>query len=241
MAIIEEMQELKAIKYSSRKLLETLISYINSEHFNVGDRLPAERILSEKFMVSRGSLRKALASLIDMGVIQSKQGAGNYIAKVNVTSNSLDLLDNVHGNSSLFEQILEFRYVFEPALAALAAEKRTTEDINQLKIIACDQQKRLCMEEGDGNLDAKFHLQIAKSTANIVFIETMEKINALYARGREDSLRDKDWRQFSVSSHMRIIDAIENKDRDRCFKELQEHIKAVNENHIFNKNSGSKT
>ena len=47
-----------------------------------GERLPAERELSERMNVSRPSLREALANLQDRGLLSSKAGAGVYVADV---------------------------------------------------------------------------------------------------------------------------------------------------------------
>jgi GntR family transcriptional repressor for pyruvate dehydrogenase complex len=46
-----------------------------------GDKLPTERELVEKFNVSRASIREALRSLENIGIVESKQGEGNFIGR----------------------------------------------------------------------------------------------------------------------------------------------------------------
>ncbi len=62
---------------------EKLIDYVERElvegRLNIGDRLPAERELSSMLQISRGAIRIGLSALIAIGVVESKQGSGNYI------------------------------------------------------------------------------------------------------------------------------------------------------------------
>ena len=45
-----------------------------------GDRLPTERALSQDLGVSRGTVRDGLRLLESMGVLESRQGSGNYLS-----------------------------------------------------------------------------------------------------------------------------------------------------------------
>ena len=53
------------------------------------------------------------------------------------------------------------------------------------------------------------------------------------AKGRTPELRDTPWRQFSVSSHLRIIDALERRSPEDSRKALEEHIDTVIHKHLF--------
>ena len=63
------------------QIAEGLISQIESGELAPGDRLPAERELSEKLGVNRMTLRRALQVLEAQGVILRKHGIGTYIAE----------------------------------------------------------------------------------------------------------------------------------------------------------------
>ena len=104
---------------------------------------------------------------------------------------------------------------------------------DRLKIIACDQQRRLLVGENDGDLDARFHLALAECTGNKLLIDTVARLNRIYAKGRTPELRDTPWRQFSVSSHLRIIDALERRSPEDSRKALEEHIDTVIHKHLF--------
>lgn len=53
--------------------------YIHSAGLAGGDKLPSERVLSERFGVSRTALRAAITQLISMHVLESRQGSGTYV------------------------------------------------------------------------------------------------------------------------------------------------------------------
>lgn len=52
---------------------------IRSGEFQVGSKLPTEREMAETLGMSRPSIREALKSMENIGLIESQQGSGNYI------------------------------------------------------------------------------------------------------------------------------------------------------------------
>lgn len=224
------------VKDSTNNLLSKLERFLTINKFQIGDKLPAERALAEAFKVSRSSIRKALKKLVDTGIIESRQGDGNYLKTPDITPLASEILDAVNQESSLFEQITEYRYYIEPIIAHLAAKKRTEKQLEQLKLIVFEQQRRRCLGlPADGKLDANFHLHLAKCTGNSLFIETIRRLNKMYSEGRSDEVRDDEWKQFSINTHLQIIDALENQDAELCEKLLRDHILTVKDKHIFSK------
>jgi len=57
---------------------------IEAEYWKIGDRLPSERELSEAFGVSRMTLRQAIQTLSDEGILERKIGSGTYVARQKV-------------------------------------------------------------------------------------------------------------------------------------------------------------
>ncbi len=57
---------------------------IESHYWEIGDRLPSERELSEQFGVSRMTLRQAIQTLADEGILERKVGSGTYVARQKV-------------------------------------------------------------------------------------------------------------------------------------------------------------
>jgi len=64
-----------------QQIREHLIQQINDSVYPSGSRLPSERDLASNFGVSRVTVRQALNSLMQEGVIYSQTGKGHYVYK----------------------------------------------------------------------------------------------------------------------------------------------------------------
>ena len=199
---------------SYQKLSERLRQFMADGHFHDGDRLPPERSLAESFGVSR-------------------HGDGTYVRVPDMEPLRKAIIEAVHSEGVLFDEVTEYRRIVEPAIAELASLRRTLNQLDQLKIITCDQQRCLLLGEDDGALDARFHQQLAECAGNRLLAETITQLNALYAGGRTPELRDATWRQFSVSSHLQIIDALERQSPEEARKAAEAHIDHVVSKHLF--------
>lgn len=218
---------------SYQKLSERLRQFMANGHFQNGDKLPPERALAEAFGVSRSSIRDAIRILAQGGLLESRQGDGTYVRTPQMEEIRAAIIAAVDSENLAFDEIMEFRKIVEPAIGALAAMRRTREQLDHLKIVTCDQQRRLLTGQDDGDLDARFHLQLAECSGNTLLARTVAGLNEVYAKGRTAELRSEEWRRFSVSSHLHIIDALERRSPEDCRKAVEEHLATVSTTHPF--------
>ena len=174
----------KSPQRSYETLLSRLRAFMDELQLKPGDKLPPERSLASTFGVSRNSVRTAIRTLADQGVLESRHGDGTYVCSSETDFLEKALLSAVDSECAIFDEVMEFRRIMEPAIARLAARRRTLEQLNELKIIVCDQQRRLLMEKGDGDLDARFHQCLARCTGNSLLATTMQRLNTVYQPGR---------------------------------------------------------
>ena len=149
-----------------QKLSERLRQFMAENHFQDGDKLPPERALAESFGVSRNSVREAIHALAERGLLESRHGDGTYVRVPDMEPLRSAILEAVDSEGHLFDEVMEYRRILEPAVAELAALRRTPEQLDRLKIIACDQQRRILIDGDDGELDAQFHLCLAECSGN---------------------------------------------------------------------------
>jgi GntR family transcriptional repressor for pyruvate dehydrogenase complex len=114
---------------STEQVVARVYELIKRADLKPGDRLLPERELSKQLGISRPALRAGLGSLISMGVLQSRQGAGTFIVDgpPALDSEPLRLLAQLHGFS--FEHMFETRSMLEVGAAGLAAERATGEQL----------------------------------------------------------------------------------------------------------------
>ena len=63
------------------KIMIEIKSSLIQGDLKLGDKLPSERELTEKYGVSRGAVREAVKMLVALGVVEIKRGDGTYITK----------------------------------------------------------------------------------------------------------------------------------------------------------------
>ena len=198
-----------------QKLSERLRQFMAENHFQDGDKLPPERALAESFGVSRNSVREAIHALAERGLLESRHGDGTYVRVPDMEPLRSAILEAVDSEGHLFDEVMEYRRILEPAVAELAA------------------LRRILIDGDDGELDAQFHLCLAECSGNRLLINTVALLNEQYAGGRTADLRDASWHQFSVASHLRIIDALERQSAEDCRKAVEEHLDTIVHKHLF--------
>src|SRR5215213_10520459 len=119
---------------TSEEVVSQLRNMIHSGALSAGDRLPPERDLAKILGVSRPTLRAGIRSLASVGILQSRQGAGTFVAVAEdsptLDTSALRLLSALHGFTS--DEMFEARLALEMSIAGLAAERATSEQMAQL-------------------------------------------------------------------------------------------------------------
>jgi DNA-binding FadR family transcriptional regulator len=130
-----------------------------------GERLPTEQALAEAFGVSRNVVREAVSRLRADGLVQSRQGVGAFVARAQGTGVLRFDAESLHDHA-IFHNVFELRAILEIQTAGLAAERRTSGDLDALSA-AFDRMKReMEGEEGGVDADLDFHRAVARATGN---------------------------------------------------------------------------
>jgi GntR family transcriptional repressor for pyruvate dehydrogenase complex len=230
MSAVESREEKK---YAYTVIIERIRDMIAGGELAPGDRLPPERKLADALGVSRNSLRQAFQALAERKIIESRQGDGTYLlASTEAFSQSDAIFDTINAQSGFIRDILEFRHLMEPQIAALAASRIEPAALDRLKILVCDQQRALMAGREDDTFDSEFHRQLAQCSGNRVISQMMTTIASVINATRSTWLQSNERRNASVEGHLRIIDALESGDADSAFNTMKAHIAEI-ENHIL--------
>lgn len=191
---------------------------------SVGDKLPAERDLARTFQVSRSSIREAIRSLQEKGIVESRRGNGTFVID---TGDIVEPLAEALTEQRLYLlQIMEFRQAIEPVMAGLAARNATPEQLEDIAAI----MKEKAPEPPEGNpweKDIRFHCAIAKASGNPLFEQALFNASTALEETREAPLQTPERRAQSCSMHKEIFSAIVAGDEALATKCMHQHLDQV--------------
>src|SRR5262249_19246850 len=108
-----------------------------------GDKLPGERELAEMLSVSRSSIRDAIRRLEIVGLVEPRQGAGTVVGDIPTDKLVSPLANVIAQKRQLVGELLDFRKMLEPPLAARAATRASTAEIAGMDEILRRQDRKV--------------------------------------------------------------------------------------------------
>ncbi|MFC3606322.1 GntR family transcriptional regulator [Stutzerimonas tarimensis] len=205
----------------------------------IGERLPAERALAERFGVSRPSLREAIQKLVAKGLLVSRQGGGTYVAEALGATFSDPLVHLLEGSSEAQRDLLEFRHTLEGACAFYAAQRATELDHQRLTeaydaLQACYSHNGEVSRAEEGAADARFHLAIAEASHNTVLLHTIRGLFDLLRRNVTTNIGGMyalriETRQMLMAQHQELYRAIIERRAAEAREISDRHIHYVQE------------
>lgn len=151
-----------------RSLVDTVVDEIRREisegNWRVGDRVPSEAELTTALGVSRPSVREAVRSLVQLGLLETKQGDGTYVIATDPTEVALRrALDSADSR-----EVIRVRRALDVLAAREAAQSRTQADVEHLTQLLAARSEAI--ELGDhlafAAADVAYHIGIAKASGN---------------------------------------------------------------------------
>lgn len=204
-------------KKLSEEVADGILEMIQTGEISPGERIPIESELAERFQVSRTAVREGVKSLTAIGVLETRRGIGTFVLEAH-----LGPLRYIEGVSSprflsMLLELLEFRRIVEPETAALAAERRTTADLEVLE--RCVLELKKGVEQGvRPPEDLGFHMALARATNNSALIDTTFLIARFY--DNDPDLPD----ETDVTAHQAIYEAVRDGDAEGARSAMLAHF-----------------
>jgi GntR family transcriptional regulator, transcriptional repressor for pyruvate dehydrogenase complex len=192
-----------------------------------GDRLPPERDLAEKFVVSRTSVREALRALESLGLVEIRPGEGTFVREASIDTLVEPLALLMASQREAIGELFEARRLLEPSLAALAAGRATPEEIQEMERILEDQAREVAAGRTGLAQDAQFHAAIGAAAHNRAITRIAHAVMDLLTQSREDSLNTPGRPTRSHEDHRRVLAAVRALDAEAARRAMLEHIAAV--------------
>jgi GntR family transcriptional regulator, transcriptional repressor for pyruvate dehydrogenase complex len=194
-----------------------------------GDKLPSERELSESLGVSRSSIRDAIRSLELVGLVEPRQGSGTVVREISADTLMNPLTNVLRHKMELVSELLDFRKMLEPPLAARAASHATEEELAEMEEILRRQENKFRNGELAIEEDSEFHYAIAMASGNSVVLKVLDVLMDLLRDTRERSLQLEGRPQKSLAGHRKVLAAIKRRDAEAAKAAMRRHIEDVEE------------
>lgn len=233
----EEVADDPAAEQGSRaaQVIGNVKRMIASGELGAGDRLPVEKVLAERWGVSRGSLREGVRALAALGVLETRQGDGTYVTRLDPGTllSPLSFYAELQGSEQSAD-LLAIRRVLETESAGLAAIRMSDADLQRLEDILADIDEVLASGRLDPeafiDADAEFHRLIAAAGGNPALAALIGSLVSRTLRGRLwRAITERDSVGEAHAEHRDILAALRTRDPQRARIRMGAHLLGVEE------------
>ena len=209
-------------------IISEIRKHINNKNLEPGDKLPSERVFSEKLEVSRNNVREAIQKLEFYGLLISKPQSGTFVANIGIIALN-GMIDDILGlKEPNFKSLVETRILLELKTVSLAATRRTEEDLKRIKEAIDAYEAKVLKGEDSVQEDLLFHLSIAKASGNssmetFMLIITPEIITNF----EKHHVCDENQKFIAIDDHKAIYESIEKKDPQLAKQKMKHHFEVL--------------
>jgi GntR family transcriptional regulator, transcriptional repressor for pyruvate dehydrogenase complex len=208
-------------------VVEQIVDLIRAGDLHTGDRLPGERELAELLGVSRPTLREAIRTFVDAGVIAIRRGPGGGMVVATDLLPPALLAERRELRLSEVSAVLEARRVLEPGVAQLAAVHATPEDFDAMEHTLDLQLQHAHDWERLLQLDTRFHLDMARASHNPTLVGLVKPLFRKLEVARDMALRGPHVAAWTLDIHRRTIDALREGDPATIAIVMDEHLRTA--------------
>lgn len=211
---------------ASADIVEQIRLAIFEGQLHPGDRLPSERELSERFGVSRATVRDAIRVLESGGLVRVRVGAGGgpFVAEPTITSLAESLSNHLHLVGVSLRELAELRLAIETEAAALAAQRATADDLARLEEVLRYAEQR------DGSVlsaatSTNFHLSVAEAAHNAALLAVLSAVREVLREALETMhARLPDMAEVALRSHRQLYQALASRDPAAARALMRSHL-----------------
>lgn len=216
----------------NQKVQNTIISkirdLINYKNLEPGDKLPSERMLSDKFEVSRSNVRDAIQKLEYYGLLKSIPQSGTFVANIGVIAMNGMIDDILRLEAPDFKSLVETRILLELKTVKLASLRRTDDDLKDMVDALGAYSEKVLNNEDAVQEDLLFHLAIARASKNSSMNTFMLTITPeIITNFAKYHVCDENQAFVGIQEHTDIYEAIKDKNPQLAKEKMKTHFKAL--------------
>lgn len=208
------------------QLYGQIFEQLVSGNLSVGDKLPSENEISERYGVSRPVVREALLRLRADGLVTAHQGLGTFVS--HQPAPRLKTFSDVE-HVSAYLRAQEVRVALEGDAARLAALRRTDEQLRKIEEAHQAFAESLAQGRMSAEADLAFHASIAEASGNDFYLGVLESIHDSISGFMRLTLSltrtgSRQRAQTVLDEHATILAAIRAQDGEHARVAMQFHL-----------------
>lgn len=219
---------IKDNKEIQNKIIVKIRELIIYKNLEPGDKLPSERVMADKFEVSRSNVREAIHKLEFYGLLKSIPQSGTFVANIGSVAMNGIIEDILRLETPDFKALVETRILLELKTVRLAALRRTDDDLKLIKQAIEAYEEKVVNGEDAVQEDLLFHLAIAKASGNSS-INTMMLIITpqIITNFQKYHVCDANLFQLGIMEHKEIYNAIKSQNPKLAKAKMKIHFKEL--------------
>jgi len=228
---MEENQHFNAVadgKQVHEKIVDQIKDAIFDGKLRPGERLPAERDLADMFGTSRVTVRSAILTLRNNGIVNVRKGTGGgtFVARDLGQGEITDhLRDIIKWKNIGIRDVLEVRGILEPQIAYLAAVDPSPRQVRDIWDSIEELDESFTAKSTFQSHDEKFHKALAAAANNpLLSVFQASLVDLLFTFISRIRWDEQDKRNISLH-HRKIAERVEQKDPKNARKAMIEHIR----------------
>ncbi|MFA8438400.1 FadR/GntR family transcriptional regulator [Pueribacillus sp. YX66] len=220
-------------KKMSEDVAEQIKKIISDGDLKPGDKLPSLRSLAESFQVGQSTIREAFSVLKTIGLIETRQGEGTFVRAHHPLTLHQPISDFLLINKDDMIDLLDVRKMLERGTVALAAKRRTDDDLRKIESVLKQMENDLHSESFGEDADWAFHFAIAEASRNKIVISLMEELSTKIKSGLKASRLQMyvtpGMPEQLLAEHRNIFIAIQEQNVEEAEKYMVNHLVGVRE------------
>ena len=234
MARLSRPPDLALSRVPRSKLAETvaehLLAEIRGKDLAPGTRMPSERELMGALGVGRSTVREAINGLAMLGVLEIRHGQGAFVAEADPEREVPRAIAAALARG-VTRDLFEARMLVEPAVARLAAERRTEGDLRVIERALTDHEQALSTGAPAVAAAVSFHVSIGEAAHSEVLAGFLNAFHDPLTERGPVLEAAPGYREWELDQHRFVFEPIRAGVPERAATNMQRHLVAVVRHH----------
>jgi DNA-binding FadR family transcriptional regulator len=198
---------------------------IVSGRYKPGDLLNGEIAASDRLQVSRGAYREAVRILAAKGLVESRPKVGTRVSQPGrwhlLDPDVLSWIFEFEPDDKLLTDLFELRKIVEPEAAALAALRRSDQDVEAMATALDGMAKHTLAVEAGRLADQEFHSALLRASGNAFIVSLTSGVGAAISWTTIFKQRENPLSRDPMPDHTSVYEAVKAADPEAAHKAME--------------------